>query len=904
MNDDSQLEGRDEVATPRNLPAPPWLLRHRLTIPGRSAGYLHRANLLARCKPTVRPLTLLVAPGGFGKTTLLAACCRELRQDGVPVAWLTLDDSDELDTLETYLACAFAESGLDVLKPLGTMGKDSEPRFARAALILRAIEAHDSAIVLALDEAERLTDPAHLALVEFLIRGAPANLHVAIACRELPANLDIAAPVFSSDAQILTASELRFSRDDIDRFFDHALSRPALAKVALTSAGWPIAVRISHNESNGLAPSQARARGDVMSGWVASRLWYNLADDARELLLDVGLLEWFDAALLDEALETRGALDRVLAMRSIDGLLAQADQGEAETWRLHPLIREHCARTRRAETLERFRRVHGNIARALAARGQILVAMQHAAQADDATLVATILLDGGGVWNWLREGPDALVAAERLLSDQLVERHPRLAAVRCAAFAAKGQLAQARRVLSSLPKPPPEAASPDELALYLEQCLAVGMVNGYGCESRVTKEREETAAHLQRLVEGPAVDPIVRSAFHFSRCFQLNLQAQFDQAMEYALRLREPSSHNPILMLSVDVQIGQIAMARGLVADAYASYRKGQRLANATFLENPWFSRVVNIFIRELDLERGCVSVGEAAKTIPRTLRQGSELAAHLAAAEIAVERAGFAGGTLDALSMLEERSARALQDQLPALVRHLAALRVSLLAGAGRANEAKHAYAANGLPMEDEGCVDFRIQSWREAESVTSARISLLIALGEFEAGRRLARAMLRIANERGLRRTVMRMLALCLRLEHRAGDRAAAEGHLTAFLDLFAQTDYSRAMVNEGATAEAIISEFLGSDADAPRSEAAQGLLAAVRAPSATAVPQFSNRELQVLRRLSSDRDDNIAAALGITRYGVRYHVGNLLTKLRAKSRRDAVRRARELGILPVAD
>ena len=771
-------------------------------------------------------------------------------------------------------------------------------------LRLRAVEAHDGPVVVALDEAERLTDPAHLALVDFLIRGAPANLHVAIACRELPANLDVAAAVLSSDAQILTASELRFSRDGIDRFFDNALTRPALAEVASTSAGWPIAVRIRHNERNGLAPGQARALGDVMNGWVGSRLWYNLADGARELLLDAGLFEWFDAALLDEALEMQGALGRVLAMRSIDGLLGQADQGEAETWRLHPLIREHCARRRRAETPERVRRIHCNIARALAARGQVLAAMQHAAQADDATLVATILLDGGGIWNWFREGPDSLVAAERLLTDQLIERHPRLAAVRCAALAAKGQLAQARRVLAAPPKPPPPAASPDELALYLEQCQAVGMVNNYGCESRVTKEREETNAHLKRLVEGPAVDPIARSAFHFSRCFQLNLQAQFDQAMEYGLRLHEPLSQNGILMLSVDIQFGQIAMARGQVADAYASYRKGQRLANATFLENPWFSQVVNIFVRELDLERGRVNVEEAAKTIPKKLRQGSELAAHLAAADIAVERARFADGTLDALSMLEERFAQTLQDQLPALVRHLTALRVSLLDGAGRANEAKQAYTVNGLPKGDEDCVDFRIQSWREAESVTSARLSLLIALGEFEAGRRLAQAMLRIATERGLRRTVMRMLALCLRLEHRAGERAAAEGHLTAFLDLLAQTDYSRALVNEGETAEAVISEYLGPDADAPHGQTAQGLLAAVRAPSASPVPRISNRELQVLRWLSTDRDDDIAAALGITRYGVRYHVGNLLTKLRAKSRRDAVGRARELGILPVAN
>ena len=53
-----------------------WLLRRKVTVPERTAGYMDRAGLVERTMPTRSRLTVLLAPGGFGKTTVLAECCR------------------------------------------------------------------------------------------------------------------------------------------------------------------------------------------------------------------------------------------------------------------------------------------------------------------------------------------------------------------------------------------------------------------------------------------------------------------------------------------------------------------------------------------------------------------------------------------------------------------------------------------------------------------------------------------------------------------------------------------------------------------------------------------------------------------------------------------------------------
>ena len=430
-------------------PEPPlWLLRHRMTIPARLPGFFHRPALSGRSTPTSQRLTLLVAPGGFGKTTLLAERCRDALDSGIPVAWLTLDGADEPNITDIYLAYALHAAGLDAVEALRPEDAATDLPYPRTALLLRVIEAYGGPVVLALDEAERLTNAALVALVNFLVRGAPANLHIAIAGRELPDGLDVSAAVLGSDAEVLTADELRFNREDIAGFFDHKLSRAELARVQSASAGWPIALRIRHNEAGPGLTGEARVMRDVVENWVDARLWYSFTDDEREFLLDVGLFEWIDAGLIDEVLGAPGGLARLEAMRGLDGLLKTVRRGESEVLQLHALIREHCARRRLREKPERYRRVHGEIARALARRNQTVAAMRHASEAGDEELLATILLAAGGVWLWLRDSPEVLIAADRLVADRVVAQHPRLVPVRSLALAAQGRLEEARRLFS------------------------------------------------------------------------------------------------------------------------------------------------------------------------------------------------------------------------------------------------------------------------------------------------------------------------------------------------------------------------------------------------------------------------------------------------------------------------
>ncbi len=174
--------GDGRAATRQPLP---WLLQRKISVPERAAGYFHRGELVELTLPTRRCVTVLMAPGGFGKTTLLAECCRFLAKNGVPTAWISLDEQDEPGVLDSYIAFACQGAGLDIAdgpEP-GEAGGGPE---SRAGFVLQAIAALGRPFVLAFDELERLGNPASVALLDFLLQRAPGNLHLALACRHLP----------------------------------------------------------------------------------------------------------------------------------------------------------------------------------------------------------------------------------------------------------------------------------------------------------------------------------------------------------------------------------------------------------------------------------------------------------------------------------------------------------------------------------------------------------------------------------------------------------------------------------------------------------------------------------------------------------------------------------------------
>ena len=277
-------EGSAPAAQERLLP---WLLRQKVSVPDRVAGYLDRAALVDRVTPTRQRLTVLIAPGGFGKTTLLAECCRRLREDGVRVAWVSVDEQDEPAVLDTYIAYACQSavaSAVEGPERPAEPGADNAPggSGSRTALAMHEVASLEVPFVLVFDEVERLGNPESAALLGFLIKRGPPNLHLAFACRQLPVGVDVASLTLDGRAVMVSAEDLRFSTSEVAEFFDRKLTRGQLTALMSESAGWPFALRISRNELDSGGRADARAAQEIVENWVESRLFAGLGAEDRE----------------------------------------------------------------------------------------------------------------------------------------------------------------------------------------------------------------------------------------------------------------------------------------------------------------------------------------------------------------------------------------------------------------------------------------------------------------------------------------------------------------------------------------------------------------------------------------------------------------------------------------------
>ena len=894
-----------------------WLLRHKVELPDPIEGYVRRREVEDRCALTGHRVTVLHAPGGFGKTVLLARRCRALRGRGIAVAWLSLDEEDGPESVARLLALAFERAGVATFEPAGQRGSASPDRGPdpeagsraeyRIGLLIRALERHGAPCVLALDELERLRSPEAVGLIDALVRRAPPHLHVGMAFRDRPPGLAIDMFPIEGRGVTVTAEDLRFSKPDISRFFGGSLSRRRLAAVVRESAGWPLALRIHRDAARHGVPAP---RGDeAISGWIESRLWRGLTAEDRDFVLDVALFDRLETNLIDAVTGARNAERRIASMGALAGLLSTAGRGS--TMRLHPLIQRHCEQRRFEEAPERFRAIHRGIAKALARFGRPAEALRHAGEAADAALLGRIAERSGGVRLWFEEGFEALCALDGMLTEAVVSDHPRLALVRCGVLAASGDIAEAKRLYAATAEETAgytrDREGGDDRALRMDHLFIQGLLHMLGCiwyDDAIMAGAEAAEA----LADAPDTEPLLAGVFGLGMCLARNQMTDFDAAVEWAGRARAALGPASPYLAHVDLQAGSVAMARGHTRQALECYDRALRVARATHLRDAGAVMLGDVLAAELEFERTAgMPRRNRPRVSPRLLGQcGAWLDIYAAGIAVGAESALLEDGREAALALVQDAHDYARSTERPQLARFLSALRVSVLLDGGDADEAARAWRFDRMPERRAECLDLAAQGWREVEMLACARIRLFAARGEFDAAREFADALLAVASEHALVRTRMRALALSMALEHRAGAGDRASAHMADYLRLFAEADYARPLARDRAVALALLDDAaVAAGADAGVAAAARALRTALcgeaGAEGQPSDPALTEGELEVLRRLEHWTDRDIARTLRLSYDGVRYRIRRIFSKLGARSRAEAVERARARGILP---
>jgi LuxR family transcriptional regulator, maltose regulon positive regulatory protein len=228
------------------------LIQTKMMVPRLPPGCVQRPGLFERFREQrAHSITIVTAPAGFGKTTLLAAWIEALLEQKHPVAWLSLDgEDDDPQQLGAYLVAAFSRTAEDIAwQAQQLLNNDAlTPTKTVTSVLLNGIAAYGRCVFLVLDDVDRITAKPVLAVLSRLLRYAPENMHVLLGARSEPA-LTLGQLGAPERLKRIHADDLRFSIDDAQAFFDTTVSlsldRASVELLNSVTEGWVAGLQLA-----------------------------------------------------------------------------------------------------------------------------------------------------------------------------------------------------------------------------------------------------------------------------------------------------------------------------------------------------------------------------------------------------------------------------------------------------------------------------------------------------------------------------------------------------------------------------------------------------------------------------------------------------------------------------------
>jgi len=445
-----------------------------------------RPRLLALCAGAPRKLTVVRAPAGWGKSTLLAewhAAEAESRR----FAWLTLDRGDN-DPVRfwTYLIEALRTQHPDAgATSLPTL---EAPRVDIVEDVLPALgdelATSEHGIVLVLDDYHLITNPQIQESVAAFVDHLPRVLELAIATRSTPA-LPLARLRARGQLVEIDAADLSFSVEDAESLLNDlhglGLGHDAVGRLQERTEGWAAGLYLASLTLRGRGAAYAEEFVREFAGddrhvvdYLSAEVLSGQTEEVRAFLLRTSLLDRFCAPLCDAVTEGEDARRILREMESANFFLIPLDSKRV-WYRYHhlfaELLRQELALTEPASIGALHRRAsawhrdHGTASEAI----------RHATAAGDIADAATLILD-----HWIvardRARMETILAWLAGLPTEAVTEDPRLALVKATTLQEIGRTTEADHWLEAAerrPVPPELRAGPDAVATGIAACRAI-----------------------------------------------------------------------------------------------------------------------------------------------------------------------------------------------------------------------------------------------------------------------------------------------------------------------------------------------------------------------------------------------------------------------------------------------
>ncbi|TVR63618.1 MAG: hypothetical protein EA426_00790 [Spirochaetaceae bacterium] len=383
----------------------------------------------------LRPLTLVSAPAGYGKTTVVRTWHRGREKR---TGWYSIDAEDDApERFWAYVVVALQSVEPDVGQTALEMAQTA---LAGAGVkessyltpLLNDLYALDEPVFLVLDDYHLIGDHDIHESMTFLLENAPPTLHVTVTTRSDPP-WPLAVWRARGHLAEVRAFDLRFSEEDAASFFgrfDHISLSPALmARLCDRTEGWATGLQLAALSLSTASDPEGFIRGFTGSNrhvlhYLADEVFEKQSAETREFLVSTSLLDRFCAELCDavtgrsDAAETLRTLDR-------DNLFVIALDDDGRWYRYHHLFSDLLRSRLAHDAPDRVAQVHERAAHWFLSVGDPGEAIRHALATDHTDDVIAILTEYS--YDVLRaNGSLRLFEALSVLNLPTLERNPSL----------------------------------------------------------------------------------------------------------------------------------------------------------------------------------------------------------------------------------------------------------------------------------------------------------------------------------------------------------------------------------------------------------------------------------------------------------------------------------------------
>ena len=871
------------------------LLTTKLYIPPVRPELVSRPRLTERLNEGVtRKLTLVSAPAGFGKTTLVTEWLNSAEH---PFTWLSLDENDnDPARFFTYLLAALQRIDPNIGQAAQAMLQAPQPPPPESLLtsLINDIAATSHLFVLVLDDYHLIqTMPIHQQL-SFFLEHQPPQMHLVIATRADPP-LPLSRWRARGQTVEIRQADLKFTDEEtadfLRRVMQLELSSTDVAALRRRTEGWIAGLQLAALSMRGrddvhqLVQSFAGSHRYILD-YLIEEVFQQQSADVQDFLLKTSILDRFTAPLCDAVAERDDSRDVLLGLEQANLFIVPLDESR-QWYRYHRLFAD-LLRHRLDMVCEskRVALLHAQASQWYETNGFPADAVHHALAGHDWERAATLIYDVSG--SLMIHGEVTTLAGWiQALPDEVVRARPRLCYEYSWPLILTGQLNAAEAYLGQA-----EQAAQDDAAFLGEIVAAQAYIARTRGDDRRMIELSQQALTLlpQDDLSSRSIVALNLGLAHWHRGHLAEAERALTEAEHAALQ--SGNSHVRLIALGV---LGPIHAAQGKLHQATVLCRQAIRLGEQSPAIALAHNELSALLYEWNDLE---AAADHLRRGIELTQRSGN----------VEVQTGGYRmlarlkqaqGDASAALAALQEAHQLARDHDVTPFVH--------------ARNAACHAQIA--LAQDDIGtAMHWAEQVTEDADAslfypfLRLTPVRLLLAQNQEAAAAEQLAALYETAVSAGWQFGVVEVRALQALA---APTPAAALTFLADALALAQPEGYVRTFVDKGEPMATLLRQ-VASQGIAPdyvaKLLAAFGAEAPIlsispppRVPAQPLIEPLSERELEVLQLLADGQTNHeIAQTLCVSVNTVKTHLKNIYGKLGVHSRREAIAQAKKLGLV----